>query len=301
MFVCLLAMSETDQQRPAAPRRRDVRRRFDRAAAGFDEADFVHRVTGEGLLERLAPVRLEAGRVLELGSATGTLSRQLAKRFRRCQVLSLDLSHAMLARARRKRWRFARISELQASADALPLPAHSVDAIVANLLLPFIGEPERLLAEVARVLRPDGLFAFAALGPDSLVELRDAFAADGELHVFEFTDMHDVGDAMLRAGLRDPVLDVDRLQLSYRDTAALYRDLTACGARNTLAGRRGTLTGRARFRRADRALGRRARDGRLEVTLELTYGHAWGGQAAAADGRAGEFRVPLGKVSRRRR
>lgn len=294
-------MGISGQQHSRAPRRRDVVRRFDRAAAGYDDADFVPRVSGDGLLTRLAPMRLDAGRVLNLGSATGTLSRQLAKRFRRCHVLSVDLSLPMLEQARRKRWRFARISELQASADALPLPAGSVDAVVANLLLPFIAEPGRLLCEVARVLRPDGLFAFAALGPDSLRELREAFAGDGEPHVQEFTDMHDLGDALLRAGLRDPVLDVDRLQLSYGDTAALYRDLTACGARNTLAGRRSTLTGRARFDRADAALRRRARDGRVELTLELTYGHAWGGQAGATRGDAGEIRVPLGQLGRRRR
>lgn len=293
-------MSDTHPHPGAIPRRQDVRRRFDRAAASFDGADFVHRVTGEGLLERLAPIRLEAGRVLDLGAATGTLSRQLAKRFKRCHVLSLDLSQPMLARARRKRSRFSRISELQASADALPLVADSVDAVIANLLLPFIAEPERLLAEVARVLRPDGLFAFAALGPDSLAELRDAFATDGGLHVQEFADMHNVGDAMLRHGLRDPVLDVDRLRLSYSDTGALYRDLTACGARNTLAGRRGTLTGRARFRRADEALGQRARDGRFDVTLELTYGHAWGARPASVR-EGGEIRVPVGDLKRRRR
>lgn len=288
-------MSDSESSRP---RRRDVRRRFDRAAASFDDADFVHRSTGEGLLARLAPMRIAAGRVLELGSATGTLSRQLARRFRRSRVVSLDLSFDMLKRARRKRSRFARIAELQASADAIPLQSGSVDVVVANLLLPWIGEPGRLFGEVRRVLRKDGLFAFAALGPDSLMELREAFAGDGAEHVLEFIDMHDLGDAMVRAGLSDPVLDVDRLTVEYAETATLFRDLTACGGRNPLAGRRATLTGRRRFERATAALEDRARGGPLVLTLELTYGHAWGGPAPAT---GGEFRVDVRELRTRRR
>ncbi len=282
---------------PDTPRPADVRRRFDRAAASFDDADFVHRASGDGLLERLAPVTVEARRVLELGSATGTLARQLTKRFRKSRVICLDLSGAMLAECRRRRSRFSRLTELQAEAGALPLADGSIDVVVANQLLPWVADPPRLFAEVARVLREGGVFAFASLGPDSLRELREAFAGDETAHVQAFADMHDVGDALVRAGLRDPVLDVDRLEVAYADTEALYRDLSACGARNTLAGRRRTLTGRQRFARADAALAAQSRDGRLRLSLELTYGHAWGSGARPA---AGEFRVPVGKLTRRR-
>lgn len=287
-----------NDREPPRPCRRDVRRRFDRAAASFDDADFVHRRTGEGLLERLAPMRLEAKRVLDLGCATGTLSRQLARRFRRSRVICLDLSRPMLRKARKKRWRFARLTELQASANAVPLLTGSIDVVVANLLLPWIGEPGPLFGEVARILQKDGLFAFATLGPDSLRELRAAFADDGGRHVLEFADMHDLGDAMVRAGLRDPVLDVDRLEVEFTDPATLYRDLTACGARNSLAGRRATLTGRGRFDRSEAALTAAADGGRLRMTLELVYGHAWGGQAASPDG---EFRVAVSELRTRRR
>ncbi len=282
---------------PNLPRQRDVRRRFDRAAATFDDADFVHRVTGDGLLERLQPITLKAGRVLELGSATGTLSRQLARHFRGSRVISLDLSHGMLRRARRARSRFARITEIQASAVQLPLADNSVDAVIANQLLPWLSDPPAALAEVARVLRPEGLFAFASLGPASLEELRQAFAADGEPHVLEFADMHNVGDALVKAGLRDPVLDVDRLALSYRDTAALYRDLRSCGG-NALRGRRNTLTGKAHFRRSDAALQTHFAAGQLTLSLELVFGHAWGGTPR---GRDGEIRIDVADLRGRRR
>ncbi|MGB5353030.1 MAG: methyltransferase domain-containing protein [Woeseia sp.] len=278
------------------PLEADVRRHFDRAAPHFDDADMVHRVTGDGLLERLLPMRLEAQRVLELGSATGTLSRELARQFRGCQVLSADLSLNMLRRARRQHPWFSKIREIQASATRLPLPDNSVDVVIANLLLPWLGPSPAALAEIARVLRPEGLFAFASLGPDSLGDLREAFA-DGHEHVNVFADMHDVGDALVRAGLRDPVLDVDRLELTYRDTASLYRDLRHCGG-NALAGRRRTLTGKVRFQRADQALQARFQDQQLAVTLELVYGHAWGANVVRQDG---EFRVGIAEIRGRRR
>lgn len=277
------------------PRRSDVRLRFDRAADTFDGADFVHRHTGDGLLERMMPMQVEAERVLELGSATGTMSRQLRRQYRGSRILSVDLSYAMLHVARRKHSRFSRIAELQADATAIPLRAGSVDVVVANLLLPWIDDVPATFTEVARVLRREGLFAFSSLGPDSLALLRDAFG-DGA-HVHRFPDMHDVGDALVRAGLSDPVLDVDRLTIDYNDIARLYGDLGACGARNTLAGRQRSLTGKARWRRAEERLRGAMTAGKLQLELELVYGHAWGGGPASPDG---EYRFDIAAVGHRR-
>jgi malonyl-CoA O-methyltransferase len=280
-----------------SPRRNDVRRRFDRAAETFDDADFVHRVCGEGLLQRMLPMTIDARTVLDLGCATGTLSRKLASRFRKGRVVSLDLSLPMLRRARKMRSRFARIAEVQADAAAIPLPASCVDVVVANLLLPWIADVPSMLAEVARVLRQDGLFVFASLGPDSLRELREAFEED-EGHVLRFPDMHDIGDALVRAGLRDPVLDVDPLGVEYRSADALFEDLGRCGGRNSLAGRRRGATGKRYFQTVRQKLRDRMRDGRLTLTLELVYGHAWGGAARTA---GGEIRVDVADIGGRTR
>jgi len=293
MTVCFVTMDHGTDMRP---RHRDVERRFARAAANFDSADFIHRLAGDGLFERMAPMQLEPKRILNLGAGTGTLSRRLLKSFRRSHVLSLDLSHAMLRRARKGRGYFTRISELQADAAALPLASMSVDVIIANLLLPHVADADVLFAGVARVLQKGGLFTFATLGPDSLRELREAWEGDG--HVQRFPDMHDVGDALVRAGLRDPVLDVDHIGVDYQSTERLFSDLTACGARNTLPGRHKSLTGKARFRRAESVLADRMREGPLKVSLELIYGHAWGG-GPRPDSR--EFRLDIGDIGRRGR
>lgn len=278
---------------------RDVQRRFDRAAANFDEADFVHRVTFDGLIERLNPVLIEPRYVLDLGCATGTGSRQLARQFRQCKVIGLDASFEMLRRAKGKRLLWRRPLALQADACRIPLGEGSVDLVFANMLLPWIGDHAALLSEVARVLMKDGVFAFATFGPDSLSELRSAWRElDDDWHVNAWPDMHDLGDAMIRAGLRDPVLDVDHLNVTWPDTAALYRDLGRAGARNCLEGRRRTLTGKSRFKAMDERLAAHMTGKVLSLGLELVYGHAWGGGPRQPQG---EYRVDPASIARRPR
>lgn len=278
---------------------RDVQRRFDRAAAGFDEADFIHRVTFDELLQRLSPVKMQPRNILDLGCATGSGSRPLTRRFRGCRVISLDASFAMLQLAVRKRSFFAKGPALQSDASRLPLKDSSVDLVFANLLLPWIDDLPTCLSEIARVLRKDGVFAFATFGPDSLSEIRTAWRSiDEDWHVNAYPDMHDIGDALVRAGLRDPVLDVDHLTVTYRDTDALYRDLTNAGARNCLRGRRKGLTGKNRFHRMDTLLAANMTDDVLTLRLELVYGHAWGGGPRLPEN---EFHVDPALISRRRR
>jgi malonyl-CoA O-methyltransferase len=281
----------------AIPRQSEVRRRFDRLAATPDAADFAFQAGRDGILERLLPIRIEARTVLLLGAGSGGFTKALGERFAGSRILNLDLSHAMLCKARRRRWRFSRDNELQANAEAIPLAAGSVDAVVSNLLLPWIADPPQLFREVARVLKTDGLFAFSALGPDSLNELRCAFDDDTP-HVRQFADMHDIGDALVKSGLRDPVLDIDHLAVNYKDTHNCFRDLTLAGARNTLAGRRPTLTGKDRWQRLTEALRAGSGGSSFRVSLELVYGHAWGGTPRSADG---EFRFRVDDLRGRRR
>jgi malonyl-CoA O-methyltransferase len=281
---------------PPALISRDVRRRFDRVAAGFDEADFVHRVTFDELLSRLSPVVIKPDFILDLGCATGTGSKQLAKHFRGSRVISLDVSSGMLQQTKGKRRLFSKRSAVQGDAYRIPLQDQSIDIVFANMLLPWIGDLPACLWEIGRILRKDGLFAFATFGPDSLSEVREAWrSVDEDWHVNAYPDMHDIGDALIRAGLRDPVLDVDHLTVTYRDTDALYRDLTSVGGRNCLHGRRQTLTGKDRFCAMDQLLAAKSSDDLLSLRLELVYGHAWGGGPRQPEG---EFRIDPAQIVR---
>ncbi len=277
----------------------DVRRRFDRAAQGFDDADFVHTVTRDGLFARLEPVVIDAGVVVDLGSATGSATRTLAKRFRGAKVVAVDLSLPMLERCRAKRGWFSKTSVLQADASTLPFADQSIDVVFANMLLPWVNDPGQVAGEVSRVLCKDGLFAFATLGPDSLLEIRNAWkGVDDRSHVNRFLDMHDIGDLMLQAGLRDPVLDVDRLTVSYDGADALFRDLTAVGARNSLQHRNRSLVGRRRFESMRHRLENAASGGKIRLELELVYGHCWGGRPPDPDG---DVRIDAAAIPVRRR
>lgn len=277
----------------------DIRRRFDRAAADFDRADFVHSVTRDGLLDRLQPVLLEASSVLDLGAATGTTARLLHKRFKRARIVAVDISHPMLQQAQSKRSWFSRTSAVQADAAHLPFADGAFDLVIANQLLPWIASPETVFGEVARVLRKGGLFAFASLGPDSLRALRAAWqSVDDGAHVIPFPDMHDLGDALVRAGLSDPVLDVDRLTVTYETPARLFADLTRAGARNPLTGRARALTGRRRFAAMVEALRGPDEAGPFAIELELVYGHCWGAGSRPVPA---AYRIDADHIPRRQR
>ncbi len=252
----------------------------------------------EGLFERMQAMVIEAGIVLDLGSATGAGLGLLTKRFPRARIIGCDLSAAMLQAHRHEAGRFSRPALVRCDAQLLPVADASVDVIFANLLLPWLDEPGRLFREVRRVLRTDGLFAFSTLGPDSLRQLREAWlAVDSSAHVQHFADMHDIGDAALSAGLRDPVLDVEHLRLTYRHAADLFADLRNSGARNCLADRRRGLLGRGDLDRLTRSLDMMRIDGLIPVDLEIVYGHCWG---SPPTGNMTEYAVDAGLIGRRR-
>jgi malonyl-CoA O-methyltransferase len=172
--------------------------------------------------------------------------------------------------------------------------------VFANLVLPWC-RPQALFEEAARVLEPDGLLLFSTLGQDSLAEIRRAWAAvDDRLHVHAAFDMHDLGDLALAAGLGDCVMDVDRLTVTYEGVPRLVADLRACGAVNVAAGRRRGLTGRSRWRGFEHAL-RAGVDGpRFGVTIELVFGHAFGGGVPASRAVRDDVGVPLDSIGWRR-
>lgn len=279
----------------ALPEARAARRAFDRARA-FESASFIHDEARARLVARLDLVRLTPTVAVDLGCATGRGAAALAARYPRARVLAVDSSLRMLQAAAAVP--AETISVVGGDAAALPLRGGSVDLVLANLVLPWC-RPDRLFAEAARVLTDGGAFLFATLGPDSLQEIRAAFAAvDNRIHVHAAFDMHDLGDLAMAAGLAEPVLDVDRIAVTYADVAALVRDLRAVGAVNVAGGRRRGLTGRRRWGLFVERLPRGG-DGRFTVTVELIFGQAWGrGSVANLKVPAGEIRVPISRIKR---
>lgn len=277
---------------------RAVRRSFDRAASSFDAVAVVHGEIRSRLLERLDVVRLDPRLVIDLGAATGHGSRALQDRYPRSQIVAIDLSTQMLVQARsQQRW-LRRFQRVAADAARLPLRDQSVDLVFSNLMLQWSSDPDAVFREARRTLRPEGLLTFASLGPDSLREIRAAWSqADSRIHVHRFIDMHDLGDALVRTGFAEPVMDTERLTITYRSVDALMRELGSSGSGNVAAGRLRGLTTRSARQHFASALETGRVEGALPVTLEVVYGHAWRGQDRKAG--AGESVVPFRSIGRR--
>ncbi len=271
-------MCDDNQGLPFELDRARLRRAFERAAATYDRAAFLHREVGQRLLERLDLIKLRPETILDVGCGVGSITAALMKKYRGARVIGLERAAAMVALARRRAPWLRTLHGAVAEPEALPLPAASCDLIFSNLALPWTLDLDRVFAEFRRVLKPGGALFFTTLGPDTLSELRCGWAAaDGYNHVNAFLDMHDIGDALLRARLAEPVMDVERLTLPYPDVDGLMRDLRALGAGNVTFGRPRGLTGKGRLSAMRVAYERyRRADGLLSVSCELVYGHAWG-------------------------
>jgi malonyl-CoA O-methyltransferase len=277
-----------------------VRRSFDAAASTFDSAAGVHAEIRARLLERLDVVRLAPQVVVDLGAATGHATRALKDRYPSARVIGIDLSSRMLLQARRQQGWFRRFDLVAANAAQLPLRTDSANLVFSNLMLQWCSEPDAVLGEIRRVLKPKGLLTFTMPGPDTLREVREAWSAvDRYPHVHRFIDMHDLGDALLRTGFAEPVMDTERLTVTYAGLDPLLLDLSRSGSRNLAHGRPRGLTGRTAGTQFRRACLAQLRDGVLPVTLEVVYGHAWAGQARSRPIAPGEARIPVEHVGRR--
>lgn len=269
--------------------RRQVRRNFGRAASTYEQHDVLQREVQTHLLERLDFYKeQQPKRVLDVGAGTGRGSALLKQRYPKAEVIAMDLALPMLRAAKsHSSWRrpFERVC---AEASALPLADRSIDVLHSNLCFQWIDDLPTLFGECMRVLKPGGLMVFSSFGPDTLKELRAAWAeADQQPHVGRFLDMHDVGDAMLAAGLRDPVLDVFRYTLTYSEPRKLLEELQGLGATNADQTRERGLTGKSHYRRMLAAYETMRVDGRIPATWEVISAHAWGppaGQPRRIDG-----------------
>ena len=250
---------------------------FDRAARQYDAAAFLQREVGERLLERLDLMANVPARVLDVGCGTGRPTRELQQRYPRAEIIGVDLAPAMLKMAAKKQpWLGRGARFVCAEASQLPLADASCDLVYASLLLQWCENLDATLLEWRRLLKPHGLLLFSTLGPDTLKELRAAWGVvDGFNHVNRFLDMHDVGDALIRAGFVEPVMDVEHLTLTYADATGLMRDLKSIGAHNVTAGRRRGLMGRGKLKTFADAYERFRHEGRLPASYEVVYGTAW--------------------------
>jgi malonyl-CoA O-methyltransferase len=260
--------------------KRQVRRAFDRAALTYDQAAVLQLEVGTRLLERLQYILHIPQTILDIGSGTGKITTLLSSQYKKSSIFALDLSEAMLQQVHsRQSWysRFMkRIRPVCGDAESLPIADASCDMVISNLTLQWCNDLDKSFAEIRRVLRPGGMLLFTTFGPDTLKELRNSWSeADQFQHVSRFIDMHDIGDALLRAGLAEPVMDVEHFTLTYNSVSELMKDLRAVGATNASVERRQGLTGKNNLRTMIDAYEKYRQDDVLPASYEVVYGHAW--------------------------
>ena len=275
---------------------RQAQRAFDRAARRGEDAAALQAEVERRMLERLDLVRLVPKRILDAGCGTGRGLRLLRGRYPNADLLGVDFAFDAIRAASRSgsfasrlRRLFSRVSSAHLCADfaRLPLATGTIDIVWSNLALPWAGDPLAALREFRRILVPGGLLMFSSYGPDTLKELKSAFAIRSTARrVHAFTDMHDAGDMLVACGFAEPVMDVETLTLTYARVDDLARDLKTSGQTCAADDRPRGLTGRESWRTMGAAYESERREGRLPATVEVVYGHAWKGESrVASDGR----------------
>lgn len=277
-----------------------TRKNFNAAALGYDGVAVLQREVGQRLLERLELIKLQPARIMDLGSGTGVAARQLQQRYRKARIIQVDFALQMLRLARRQSRRiFSRQAFACAAAEGLPF-AGTIDMTFSNLMLQWCNDPARVFAQAHQAMSAGALIIFSSFGPDTLLELRESWAAvDEDTHVNAFLDMHDLGDVLTMSGFESPVMEVEQLTISYEDARSLFRDLQGLGAANATAGRRRTLTGKGRLQGVVDAYEKFRRNGRLPATFEVVYGHAWNTRPDLAGMHSGIAAVPVSRIKRR--
>ncbi|TDJ33203.1 MAG: malonyl-[acyl-carrier protein] O-methyltransferase BioC [Gammaproteobacteria bacterium] len=286
-------MSETYRLDPEARRRN-----LARAAGHYDQSAVLQREIAGRLLERVVCLKMRPSRILDLGSRTGHSTGELARLFPDAEVVGVDQAAILATRGNDSGHRVA------GQLPALPFRRGAFDLVFSNLELHWCMELVPALETLRQVLAPKGAVMFTTFGPDTLVELRYSWQQADELeHVHGFVDMHDIGDALMRAGFADPVMDVDRVTLTYPKVRDLLQDLRNTGAQNALCSRRRTLTGARRYQTmCDHYEHLRNADGLVPARFEVIYGHAWAPPTGTPE-RHGDHEVvtiPVDQIGRKK-
>lgn len=265
-----------------------VRKGFERAAQRYDESAILQQEVATRLLARLDYIRLQPRTVMDLGCGTGFVTADILKRYPKADIIALDLALNMLHKTQKKNkgWLRKKPRCVCADAEQLPLKDNSIDLLISSLMLQWSNDLQAVFNGFERAIAPNGLLMFTTFGPDTLKEIRASWATvDNTPHTSQFTDMHDIGDALLNAGFSDPVMDMEMITMTYDSVRSIMRDIKNIGATNASQGRAKGLMGKQRLADFEAAYERfKQEDGSFPVTWEVVYGHAWVNQGLQVEG-----------------
>jgi malonyl-CoA O-methyltransferase len=270
--------------------KQQVRDAFNRAAPSYDQFAVLQREVCERLLERLDYIKIKPRRILDIGAGTGQGTMALATHYPDAHIIAMDMAENMLQQSRTKQltqrsWLAQLKNRLSgnksthyvcADAEQLPFSDASVDMIFSSLTIQWCADLMTLVKEFRRVLKPGGLLLFTSLGPQTLHELRHSWAAvSDKRHVNEFTDMHEIGDALYQEQFEDPVMDSEMIVINYQSVKQILQELKGVGAQNHNRGREQALMGKQRLQAMYQAYEHYRSSAGYPLSYEVLYGHAW--------------------------
>jgi malonyl-CoA O-methyltransferase len=290
--------------------KRLLRKAVDRAVDSYDAHAQVFDEIARRVFERLDLLQDSPARILDLGTGSGRHLADLQARYPKAFLIGADIGLSALHagaiggwRLWPRKWRTQPGRVCMDAGHSWPFADASFELVVSNMLLPWLDNAAGFASELHRVLAPGGTFFISTAGPDTLVELRNAWdAIDRATHVNALLDMHDLGDVLNRAGLADPVLDTERIDVQYKDVGVLLAELRATGCTCVLHGRRRGLTSprvqtalashyaQPQLRKAQpqqHELHSAANDV-ISATLELVVAHGWKQTGSAEPRNPGE-------------
>ena len=264
-------MSQTEKSR--------IQKHFDAKALCYESSAVLQRNVCKELLQRLDLTSIKPSVILDVGCGTGWGTQDLLKKYKKAKVLSLDLSPEMLKQTKSKGGWLRKPTLICADAEEIPLQDESVDLIFSSLMLQWC-DYKKVFAEFKRLLKPDGLLMFSTFGPDTLKELKKSWEqVDSHAHVNDFTDMHDLGDELIQAGLSEPVMDMDLLTLTYQDAMSVMVDLKSIGANTILKNQKKVaeqgLVTPGKLKKVISHYEQYRKNGVIPASYEVVYGHAW--------------------------
>lgn len=253
-----------------------LKRGFNKTAKTYDVNAEFSRNTGAQLLERLSGLKIKPKRILDIGAGTGHLGQSLQKLYPKAKIFNLDLAEQRLRIAQKKDKHSPKQNFICADAHALPFSDQSFDLIVSNLCWHWMDHLGQAIYEAKRILKIGGTLLFTTVGPDTLRELNAAFyAASNNPHINRFFDMHDVGDALLKAGFADPVMDIEYASLKFKNLDALFKMLRKTGEVNYLKLRQRGLSRKSVFQEVRKQYKNFKDTKTYPATFELVFGYAW--------------------------
>ena len=277
----------------------EISKSFNKVADHYEQAAIVQNEIGKRLLERLEYIRLNPRWILDLGCGGGNFSQQLQKYYPKARIVSLDLALQMLQQVKkRQRW-WRKWPLVCADMHQLPFATGTFDLIFSNQVLHWSSDIPAVLKELARIMNVNACLMFSTLGPDTFREIRETYAKiDSHAHINEFTDMHDLGDYMLKANLLDPVVDMEYLHVHYSSIEKLMNSLKSQGVKNIHSRRNKGLSGRNRIQYFKQLYhDTYQQNGKYPLTYEIVYAHAWQG-APRQTSQEKEIFIPVSMLKR---